>query len=152
MFSNSISSSSSKWLCAVCTVTWVIMMMSSGVPPIQAASSEYQRSSARESGYAMPERCQRIEIPMCQDLPYNMTHMPNLAGHLTQREAMQVHEFTPLVEYGCSPLLKFFLCSIYAPMCTEQVRDVIACACYQAQHGCYCNIAECVIDFCFDLE
>jgi frizzled protein 9/10 len=48
--------------------------------------------------------------------------MPNLMGHKDQSEAaIQVHEFIPLVEIGCSKNLKFFLCSLYAPMCTEQI-------------------------------
>lgn len=34
-----------------------------------------------------------------------------------------MHEFVPLVQFGCSPLLKFFLCSLYAPMCTVQVDE-----------------------------
>ena len=38
---------------------------------------------------------------------------------------LQVHEFIPLVHIGCSPLLKFFLCSLYAPMCTEQVDETL---------------------------
>jgi len=37
----------------------------------------------------------------------------------------QVHEFVPLVQFGCSPLLKFFLCSLYAPMCTVQVDEAM---------------------------
>ena len=65
-------------------------------------------------------RCERITIPMCMDMKYNWTRMPNLVGHSNQRDAaIQVHEFTPLVRYGCSRLLRFFLCSLYAPMCTE---------------------------------
>ncbi|CAG2163508.1 unnamed protein product [Oppiella nova] len=67
-------------------------------------------------------KCERITIPMCQDMPYNLTRMPNLMGHKDQSEAaIQVHEFIPLVEIGCSKNLKFFLCSLYAPMCTEQI-------------------------------
>ncbi|XP_014674204.1 PREDICTED: frizzled-9-like [Priapulus caudatus] len=67
-------------------------------------------------------RCERIRIPMCENMPYNMTRMPNLMGHTDQEEAaIQVHEFVTLVEIGCSRHLKFFLCSLYAPMCTEQV-------------------------------
>lgn len=67
-------------------------------------------------------KCERITIPMCQDMPYNLTRMPNLLGHKDQSEAaIQVHEFIPLVEIGCSKNLKFFLCSLYAPMCTEQI-------------------------------
>ena len=60
------------------------------------------------------------------DMRYNMTRMPNLIGHTNQKDAaIQVHEFIPLVQIGCSPLLKFFLCSLYAPMCTEQVDEAL---------------------------
>lgn len=85
-------------------------------------------------------QCQPIEIPMCQDIGYNMTRMPNLMGHEQQREAaIQLHEFAPLVEYGCHGHLRFFLCSLYAPMCTEQVSAPIpACRvmCEQARLRC----------------
>ncbi|KAJ7309726.1 hypothetical protein JRQ81_007789 [Phrynocephalus forsythii] len=85
-------------------------------------------------------RCQPIQIPMCKDIGYNMTRMPNLMGHEDQREAaIQLHEFAPLVEYGCHGHLKFFLCSLYAPMCTEQVSTPIpACRvmCEQARLKC----------------
>ncbi|ELW66987.1 Frizzled-10 [Tupaia chinensis] len=54
-------------------------------------------------------RCQPIEIPMCRDIGYNTTRMPNLMGHENQREAaIQLHEFAPLVEKGChGPLPSF---------------------------------------------
>ncbi|KPP63878.1 frizzled-10-like [Scleropages formosus] len=71
-------------------------------------------------------RCQHIEIPLCRDIGYNMTKMPNLMGHADQGEAaIKLHEFAPLIEYGCHSHLKFFLCSLYAPMCTEQVSTPI---------------------------
>ena len=71
-------------------------------------------------------RCERITIPMCADMRYNLTRMPNLVGHRTQKDAAaQVQEFIPLVQLGCSRLLKFFLCSLYAPMCTEQVDETL---------------------------
>ena len=58
-------------------------------------------------------RCERITIPMCMDMKYNLTRMPNLVGHSNQKDAaIQVHEFTPLVRYGCSRLLRFFLCAL----------------------------------------
>ena len=67
-------------------------------------------------------KCEPITIPMCHDVPYNYTRMPNMMGHQDQAAAaIEVHEFKPLVEMGCSKYLKFFLCSIYAPMCAEQV-------------------------------
>ena len=34
---------------------------------------------------------------------------------------IQLTTFTPLVQYGCSDRLRFFLCAVYAPMCTVKV-------------------------------
>lgn len=88
------------------------------------------------------EKCERITIPMCLDMKYNMTLMPNLVGHHTQKDAaIQVQEFIPLVQIGCSRYLKFFLCSLYAPMCTEQVDEtlvILACRsmCQQVKKDC----------------
>ncbi|CAL8343195.1 unnamed protein product [Lota lota] len=71
-------------------------------------------------------RCQHINIPLCKDIGYNMTRMPNLMGHEDQKEAaIKIQEFAPLIEFGCHSHLKFFLCSLYAPMCTEQVSTPI---------------------------
>jgi len=71
-------------------------------------------------------RCERISIPLCSDIVYNYTRMPNLLGHVTQQEAtLEVHEFVPLVHVGCSRLLKFFLCALYAPMCIELAEEVL---------------------------
>lgn len=85
-------------------------------------------------------RCQAIEIPMCQGIGYNLTRMPNLLGHEHQREAaLKLEEFAPLVAYGCHGHLRFFLCSLYAPMCTDQVSSSIpACRpmCEQARQRC----------------
>ncbi len=123
----------------------------------------------------------RITIPMCLEMKYNMTHMPNLVGHTNQKDAaLGVHEFIPLVQVRpfsfeiqvqlrtgkawacsvrvvgtatarrnrrscvlknllgvessnrsntfqvrCSPLLRFFLCAMYAPMCTKQVDETL---------------------------
>lgn len=32
-------------------------------------------------------KCERIRLPLCQDLRYNWTAMPNLIGHKDQKEA-----------------------------------------------------------------
>lgn len=57
---------------------------------------------------------------MCLDMKYNLTRMPNLVGHHNQKDAaIQIHQFLPLVQLSCSRLLRFFLCSLFAPMCTE---------------------------------
>lgn len=47
-------------------------------------------------------KCERIRLPLCQDLGYNWTAMPNLVGHRNQKEA----------EEAVSS--KFFSSSIYS--------------------------------------
>ncbi|XP_023662878.1 frizzled-9-like [Paramormyrops kingsleyae] len=85
-------------------------------------------------------KCEPIVIPMCKGIGYNMTRMPNFMGHEDQMEAgIKLNEFAPLVAYGCEPHLGFFLCSLYAPMCTDKVSTSIpACRpmCEQAREKC----------------
>ncbi|KDR21799.1 hypothetical protein L798_02601, partial [Zootermopsis nevadensis] len=85
-------------------------------------------------------RCEEITIPMCRGIGYNLTSMPNELNHDTQEEAgLEVHQFWPLVEIHCSPDLKFFLCSMYAPICIEDyLRPLPACrsVCERARNGC----------------
>lgn len=73
-------------------------------------------------------RCEPIKIPFCKDIEYNMTIMPNLIGHTKQEDAgLEVHQFIPLVKIKCSPDLHFFLCSLYAPVCTILDRPLPPC-------------------------
>lgn len=44
-------------------------------------------SGSSSGGVANGLQCQRITVPACQGLGYNMTAMPNLAGHTNQLEA-----------------------------------------------------------------
>ncbi|XP_067328176.1 frizzled-9-like [Anolis sagrei] len=87
-----------------------------------------------------PPRCEPISIPMCLGIGYNLTRMPNLLGHTGQAEAsLALQAFAPLVSYGCHARLRFFLCSLFAPMCTEQVpRAIPACRpmCEAARRRC----------------
>ncbi|XP_063243493.1 frizzled-4-like [Bacillus rossius redtenbacheri] len=70
--------------------------------------------------------CEPIRVEMCRDLGYNVTGMPNLAGHELQADAdFTLQTFSPLVQYGCSAQLHVFLCSVYVPMCTEKVPTPI---------------------------
>ena len=73
--------------------------------------------------------CEKVTIPICQDMGYNITRMPNRIGHETQQEAqLELDTYRPLIEFGCASQLKFFLCSVYVPMCTEQI-DVLISSC-----------------------
>ncbi|MEQ2191630.1 Frizzled-7-A [Xenoophorus captivus] len=86
-----------------------------------------------------PSFCQPISIPLCTDIAYNQTIMPNLLGHTNQEDAgLEVHQFYPLVQVQCSAELRFFLCTMYAPVCTVLDRAIPPCRslCEQARQGC----------------
>lgn len=94
-----------------------------------------------DNGIIIPEHgfCQPISIPLCTDIAYNQTIMPNLVGHYNQEDAgLEVHQFYPLVKVQCSPELKFFLCSMYAPVCTVLEKAIPPCRsiCESAKQGC----------------
>ena len=70
--------------------------------------------------------CEPIKLELCRSIGYTTTSMPNLVGHDLQKDAqLQLQTFTPLIQYGCSSQLQFFLCSVYVPMCTEKVLTPI---------------------------
>ncbi|KAK2722573.1 frizzled-2-like [Artemia franciscana] len=84
-------------------------------------------------------RCEPITIPLCKDIAYNETIMPNILGHHKQEEAgLEVHQFFPLVKVRCSEHLQFFLCTIYAPVCTILDTAIPPCRflCLSAKIGC----------------
>merc|ERR1719259_1116237 len=85
-------------------------------------------------------QCEEISIPMCKEIGYNLTRLPNQFNHETQDEAgLEVHQFWPLVKIQCSPDLRFFLCSMYTPICLPSyTRPLPACRslCERAKLGC----------------
>ncbi|XP_010005688.1 PREDICTED: frizzled-7 [Chaetura pelagica] len=94
-----------------------------------------------EKGISVPDHgfCQPISIPLCTDIAYNQTILPNLLGHTNQEDAgLEVHQFYPLVKVQCSAELKFFLCSMYAPVCTVLEQAIPPCRslCERARQGC----------------
>ncbi|KAK5877301.1 hypothetical protein CesoFtcFv8_024820 [Champsocephalus esox] len=84
--------------------------------------------------------CQEIAVPLCKGIGYNYTYMPNQFNHDTQDEAgLEVHQFWPLVEIQCSPDLKFFLCSMYTPICLDDYKKPLPpcrSVCERARAGC----------------
>ncbi|XP_019327422.1 PREDICTED: frizzled-8 [Aptenodytes forsteri] len=77
---------------------------------------------------------------MCKGIGYNLTYMPNQFNHDTQDEAgLEVHQFWPLVEIQCSSDLRFFLCSMYTPICLEDYKKPLPpcrSVCERAKAGC----------------
>lgn len=86
------------------------------------------------------QKCEPIKIPLCLNyILYNETIYPNLLNHQRQEEAgMAVTQFEPLVKVKCSPDLRMFLCSVYAPVCTIMLKPLPPCRemCESARNGC----------------
>ena len=85
-------------------------------------------------------KCIPITIDLCKDVGYNATTMPNHMGHDTQWEAgKKIMEFKPLMEVGCAPHVKLFVCSAFAPMCNPDIDyPIYACRsmCEESRKGC----------------
>ncbi|XP_029936389.1 secreted frizzled-related protein 3 isoform X1 [Myripristis murdjan] len=85
--------------------------------------------------------CEPVRIPLCRSMPWNMTKMPNHLHHSTQDNAvLAIEQFEGLLGTGCSPDLLFFLCAMYAPICTidfqhEPIKPCKA-VCERAKCGC----------------
>ncbi|XP_056374408.1 secreted frizzled-related protein 4 [Hyla sarda] len=88
-----------------------------------------------------PAPCETVRIPMCKEMPWNITRMPNHLHHSTQENAvLAIEQYQELVDINCSPVLSFFLCAMYAPICTlEFLHDPIKpckSVCQRAKDGC----------------
>ncbi|NP_001083730.1 frizzled related protein L homeolog precursor [Xenopus laevis] len=85
--------------------------------------------------------CEPVRIPMCKSMPWNMTKMPNHLHHSTQANAiLAIEQFEGLLTTECSQDLLFFLCAMYAPICTIdfQHEPIKPCksVCERARAGC----------------
>lgn len=111
------------------------------------------RISDRESVIPHHGRCEPITIPLCKDIRYNETIMPNLLNHQKQEDAgLEVHQFMPLVKVHCSPDLQFFLCSMYAPVCTILEKAIPPCrSLCQSGEWLMASVQECAMFACDNL-
>ncbi|XP_056296243.1 uncharacterized protein LOC130210238 [Pseudoliparis swirei] len=96
--------------------------------------------NAHDFGFTQPSAasCQTITVPLCRDLPYTETVLPNVLGHATQEEvATAAFQFASLVRLGCSTHLKPFVCSVYTPECVSGTpRTPCRTVCEHAQSDC----------------
>ncbi|OXA60000.1 frizzled-1 [Folsomia candida] len=100
---------------------------------------EFGHHHDHSQGSKTGARCEEVTIPMCKDMPYNKTILPNLMGHATQEEAgYEVHQYYALVKVQCSPSLKIFLCSLFSPFCNILHEPLPPCRslCEAVRNGC----------------
>ena len=89
---------------------------------------------------ASQPKCLTLTIEACKGLNYNRTLFPNFENQRTQGQAAeQVNQFNPLLNIQCSPDLKYFICSYYAPVCNTLGRLIKPCRslCESARKNCY---------------
>ncbi|RNA20473.1 frizzled-7-B [Brachionus plicatilis] len=89
------------------------------------------------------EQCEPLDtniLPLCKDIAYNETRFPNFLKQKSQQEAAQdTALYLPLIRINCSPVLKLFLCSLYAPPCVKNYSSTLRpCRemCQKAKSGC----------------
>uniref|UniRef100_A0A182NGK4 FZ domain-containing protein n=1 Tax=Anopheles dirus TaxID=7168 RepID=A0A182NGK4_9DIPT len=79
-------------------------------------------SGTNTADFSSQRTCEPIRIELCRGIGYNETSLPNIVGHELQSDAnFTLQTFFPLIQFGCSRQLKFFLCATYVPMCTPKV-------------------------------
>ena len=87
------------------------------------------------------DACEPIDIPLCKGMPYNMTRMPNHMHHSTQENArLAIEPYSELLRQNCSEDLLFFLCTMFAPICTPEFQKeaIPPCraVCEKSRQGC----------------
>ncbi len=79
-------------------------------------------------------------LELCKGIAYNETRFPNFMKQKSQQEAAaDTRLYLPLVKINCSPVLKLFLCSLYAPPCVKDYSStLLPCRemCQKAKSGC----------------
>jgi len=72
-----------------------------GGPDGGISAGEFLHQSGSDHLHRSPKdgRCEAVTIPMCLDMPYNETILPNLMGHATQEQAgYEAHQYYALVK------------------------------------------------------
>ncbi len=102
-------------LLAVVLPSLLLSLPSSGSP--QLLAPPLPQPQKKPSTLDNPKQCEPVAIPMCQNMRYNATAMPNHFGHLTQKEAgAQIEHFAALVMVGCSAELQASSSTVYKKM------------------------------------
>lgn len=99
--------------------------------------------------YEESSKCETMQISFCEKVDYNRTMLPNALGHTTQAEVEgDINVYHPLVKLGCSPDLRLFLCTVYAPICFDHGHELelklqpCQSLCESARRGCAAHLKK----------
>lgn len=116
-------------------VLWVITM-----PCLQAIHGLY--NFGQHELFYKKNNCKAIpaNLLLCHDIEYTEMRLPNLLGHETMNEVLQqASSWIPLVQKQCHPDTRKFLCSLFAPVCLDDLDEPIQpcrSLCENVKHGC----------------
>ena len=112
-------------------------------PSSQQQQQQLQSSSFQELSDASSSKCEPLNtdvLQLCKDIAYNETRYPNFMKQKSQQEAAaETALYLPLIRINCSPVLKLFLCTLYAPPCVKNYTLTLKpCRemCEKAKYGC----------------
>lgn len=104
-------------LCALLLLASHCLGSAAGLFPFGEPDFSYKRSN-----------CKPIPAPMllCRGIEYQSMRLPNLLGHETVQEVLeQASTWIPLVQKQCHPDTRKFLCSLFAPVCIDDLDEII---------------------------
>ncbi|XP_054843762.1 secreted frizzled-related protein 2-like [Eublepharis macularius] len=77
------------------------------------------------------------EMSICHDVGYSEMRLPNLMGHTTLAEVVpESAGWQRLVQTGCHPYSKTFLCALFAPVCLDTFIQPCRSMCVAIRDSC----------------
>ncbi|XP_075061388.1 secreted frizzled-related protein 5-like [Mixophyes fleayi] len=77
------------------------------------------------------------ELDMCHNVGYTEMRLPNLMGQTTLAEAVSKSaEWHKLLQTGCHPYARTFLCSLFAPVCMDTFIQPCRSMCESVRDSC----------------
>lgn len=117
------------------TVLWVVIL-----PCMEAIHGLY--NFGQHELFYKKNNCKPIpaNLLLCHDIEYAEMRLPNLLGHETMNEVLQqASSWIPLVQKQCHPDTRKFLCSLFAPVCLDDLDEPIQpcrSLCESVKYGC----------------
>lgn len=107
-------------------ISTVALLWAITIPCAEAIHGLY--SFSQHELFYKKNSCKQIpaNLLLCHDIEYTEMRLPNLLGHETMNEVLQqASSWIPLVQKQCHPDTRKFLCSLFAPVCLDDLDEPI---------------------------